>query len=943
MSAEEEDMANDTGIVVIPGVNDLPIFASLEAKKVHKETLEKGQEIEKIVNEIADMAERVKVMKEHFKNVQSEVEHTNALQGAKKAEIDTERHMRQLTSRALGRGQNESKTIQSDITFMKEQVNLVQSQIFKATERMDEFKMQMNWNQEELEQWALAAKQKEEDFLAIEKYKRADEQKIKELMLQLEQLNRELLAEKSKLDSEATETQAKQMELDRIAQEFKIAHNERQTLINRWQETIAEMKKRDKEINDLGERFAVAKSERTRKEGQYNLQRTRLASQQSENRDVEQRGETLSRIVLRKREEMMAGSAKLNEFRGELESLKNELTTGAESIVRKRSNNTHLAKVVEENRVQLERERQKYQVTRAKIDEAKSSNVKAEQMAKQAEEELAQREREYNQQIMRVKSLQEKVIKENQALYELRMEDGRLRSEISGARSMSRNLEGQLNQLDKEAARQQELLYNAEFQIQQIERKIARGMGERSDDEKVQLRKQIDHLEKELDESKERRKVLQQQNRRLQNELASLRTQKEDLGTRFTTLTESLGEKELENRMIEEEIRRENRDFEEITVSNDLLLLEVKRLRDLLSAKSDAVFSLENRKQQLLLSLEERKQEIAVQRDLLRAENKQLNDDRHRITLELRQRQANVDRLKSRYEAQNNPGGPDGSGEQHSQAYYVIKAAQKREELQRRGDQLDQDIRKCEKEIRALQITLEHLNIRNTAFRESFQKIDIKGEDAEVLVQLEERIKLSKDALFRKKKDVQRLTTDLEEDTRRLEQVTQQSEKIMKQKDHLDSAKQQVEDELLTQQSQLQELSDRMRKVQARHHQRFVDRGGDLSKFPNGTLEEKSVRAEVLRDVVQNVLYTLGQLSQEFPEVGDVLTSRLAEADLRLPTKPPSKSITRVSVSKNGPSRASGGSTLPIPPASSGGPPSVGGNSTGNGSFVQPRTFAVGL
>ena len=36
--------------------------------------------------------------------------------------------------------------------------------------------------------------------------------------------------------------------------------------------------------------------------------------------------------------------------------------------------------------------------------------------------------------------------------------------------------------------RQQELLYNAEFQIQQIERKVARGLGERSDEEKRQLR-----------------------------------------------------------------------------------------------------------------------------------------------------------------------------------------------------------------------------------------------------------------------------------------------------------------------------------------------------------------------------------------------------------------------------------------------------------------------
>jgi len=53
---------------------------------------------------------------------------------------------------------------------------------------MDQYKLEMNWNQEELEQWALASRQKEEDFLTLEKYKRADESKIKELTLHIEKL-----------------------------------------------------------------------------------------------------------------------------------------------------------------------------------------------------------------------------------------------------------------------------------------------------------------------------------------------------------------------------------------------------------------------------------------------------------------------------------------------------------------------------------------------------------------------------------------------------------------------------------------------------------------------------------------------------------------------------------------------------------------------------------
>ena len=55
---------------------------------------------------------------------------------------------------------------------------------------MDAFKLQMNWNQEEIEQWALAAKQKEEDTLALQKYSRADEVKIKEMNLNLEKLTK---------------------------------------------------------------------------------------------------------------------------------------------------------------------------------------------------------------------------------------------------------------------------------------------------------------------------------------------------------------------------------------------------------------------------------------------------------------------------------------------------------------------------------------------------------------------------------------------------------------------------------------------------------------------------------------------------------------------------------------------------------------------------------
>ena len=169
------------------------------------------------------MKERVKVMKEHFRNVEQELEHTNALNSAKSAEIKTEGHMRQLASRALGKSKHDSERLQTEVESVQEQINAIQNLIYKANEGLDEFKMQMNWNQEELEQWAVAARQKEDDNMAMQKYTRADEIKIKEYTFQLEQLTKEALKCKERLDNEITDTQAKQMELDRIAADFKTA------------------------------------------------------------------------------------------------------------------------------------------------------------------------------------------------------------------------------------------------------------------------------------------------------------------------------------------------------------------------------------------------------------------------------------------------------------------------------------------------------------------------------------------------------------------------------------------------------------------------------------------------------------------------------------------------------------------------------------------------
>ena len=136
--------------------------------------------------------------------------------------------------------------------------------------------------------------------MVLQKYTLADDFRIKE-NLEKEHLTGLLLKLKADLEGEVNDTQSKQVELDRLAIDFRDLHMERQNFINRWQETIEEMKKRDNTINELGEKYAAAKTERSKKENLLVVAQKRFEAQHKENVEVEHKSDLLSRLVSRKR------------------------------------------------------------------------------------------------------------------------------------------------------------------------------------------------------------------------------------------------------------------------------------------------------------------------------------------------------------------------------------------------------------------------------------------------------------------------------------------------------------------------------------------------------------------------------------------------------------------------------------------------------------------
>ena len=183
--------------------------------------------------------------------------------------------------------------------------------------------------------------------------------------------------------------------------------------------------------------------------------------------------------------------------------------------------------------------------------------------------------------------------------------------------------------------------------------------------------------------------------------------------------------------MTGQDLNKISKKKEQVLVQHDIMKLQIKKIKQTLSRATDVVYTLENKKNQMEMSMQEREKEIQVHKDILLAEFKAAEDERHKIAIELAQRMNKVQNLKIKYEAlvQKTHGGSNQSVAEHSQAYYVIKAAQEREELQRKGDELSAKIIRAQKQLKSLQCTLVSMKGVNIKIKEKGLRRGIAKQD----------------------------------------------------------------------------------------------------------------------------------------------------------------------------------------------------------------------
>ncbi|GBG72241.1 hypothetical protein CBR_g11171 [Chara braunii] len=469
--------------------------------------------------------------------------------------------------------------------------------------------------------------------------------------------------------------------------------------------------------------------------------------------------------------------------------------------------------------------------------------------------------------------LKETQFKRAQQLFQMQSEERDLAVEINGGQTQAKHLQAKINALDQDMVKQQEVLYAAEFQIQTLERKVSRASGERTDQEKRELQAKIATLQATLDEKNTEHGMLTRQVKKTLEDLGASRRLHDQESKEVGVLVSKVSELTLQSDTTIHAVKNAVREKEDKMVAHDLLKLDVRQLQDALRLQADEVYDLEKRKICLQLEMQKRKQDILINAELARAEFKAIVEDVHRAIIQKKERGMRIAKLQAKYDVLLGRMRKD-EGEEFSQAYYIIKAVQEREMLQREGDALDGKIRQAEKETRALEVSLAQLNEQNNLFRSSFRPVEnakLKEEQNQLRAMLDKAY----DQLKLERTEERLLIQELQRLDNRLDEMAKEEATIQCSVERLSEKLTAVERDALEQKEKKRRASTKVERLRRELQEK---------KGQDAKIIEHYLQLVELREVNKSILTELRVIIADNQEIAPEIERLLTEENLKLPS-----------------------------------------------------------
>uniref|UniRef100_A0A3P9HJZ4 Coiled-coil domain-containing protein 39 n=1 Tax=Oryzias latipes TaxID=8090 RepID=A0A3P9HJZ4_ORYLA len=748
-----------------------------------------------------------------------------ALLKANEKEIEFEQHLTALAERESGHLAQLAAKTEKELRSSKEKAEMIEVLkyviiwLFKSF-KLEKFRQQMQWDQQTMEAFLEESAQKEEDTMAMVKNSQQNKQKVKSLTLAIEKKRVELNENRKAYEKELTETTS--VALKTMRDTMQQVHLDNRQLIQKWENTVKQMKRQDIEMQQCALELAQANQEVREKNAAIADLNQLLQTLQNNNKETEKKMAVTNRRA-----------AKLQQELREEENICVKLQEQVSFLMCTECKLIH----VEIFLAPL------YGFMCCRVHTAEAYNAalreklaKVSQLAEQdrvAELEQILREGEKEVDVQQRFFMGELYLQKEQ-LKVLKGKEKESMVLISGAKVNMNTLQSQLGKLKTEMEEKDKLLT--------LKIKLARLQGDIPVDEKEMLKAKLAELTKDLEEKKEMDRMMSKEIlEKSEAQRREMLQKAEELGI----LCDG-NEKELKR----VSLRKQNTILEQ-----KMLQLEVNRKRELLHKKEDSVQSLEKRKLELQAAMKERDEEIKVFLNLIKKQLKNSEKEKHNI--ELNEKLMKIDQIKLRFEMLAlSIGAPEGEAER-VQAHCITKAALEKEELKQQKSSLDAEVEKMELETKALENTVKVFSHFNSHLRKSLLKVDESSPEYQEKLQLEEQLKATQKTIRFKKQQIQELQRDLEVFIRKCSQV--EKAKI----DHKQSIITKLKKEMASMQEKIERATKECSKLtkKIRSHK----------KTKAETFEEKDIRLVELKEVNKKVNRMLNEAMEDQSDLRGVL------------------------------------------------------------------------
>ncbi|XP_072219782.1 coiled-coil domain-containing protein 39 [Leuresthes tenuis] len=857
-----------------------------ENRALLQEIHEQEMELMQVNNRLETKRNKKKEMAEWLKDAKQELENSEALLKAKERDIELEKHLTALTERELGRLAQQTAKNENELRSSEERKDMIENKLFKAKQKLEEFRHQMNWDQQTMDVFLKESSQKDEDTMAVIKYAKQDEQKIKSLTVAIEKKTLEANEKRKAVDKELTETVSVQIALDKTAESLHQAHKETQQLIHQFENSIKQMKQQDVELQQCALQIAQGNQNIRERNATITEKKHLLDIMRNNNKESERKLTVANKKEAKLRQDLKEQENLCIRLQNELDGCKCSLDRTTSEVESLTTQISRMKKALLDNNDKLKEARAYNNALEEKLNFVTQTALSEEETAAQMDQILKDEEQAIKELGVQMRDLMGELSRHKDHLLAVETKERDYVSQVSRSKTTITCLERQLRRLEKNLIKQQRAMNKQDTEITMLKRKLAQLQGDIHSDEKQRLDTKAAELTKDLEEKKKTVKRLTSALKECEDNIRCLRKEMKTSEAQKRDLIDKVEELMLLCNTSEKEVKRFKLRKQDSMVEHKMIKLAVKRVRDLLYNKADSVLSLEKRKLELQRAMKEKEEEIEVYIKMVSQELKISEQERQKLSAGLNEKLTKVTMMRKHFEVMALSMAPPEGEEEKSQAYYITKAAQEKEELRRKGDNLDAKIRKMELETTALENTIQLFDTRSSAFRKSLSQVNKSGPEYQEHLKLQKQLRATEETLMYKKRQVQELQQDLQDMNNTLESLLQE--------------KQVEKDKIAHKQSLIGKLNKEMASLQEKIN-RAVKQCSTLTKdirsaknATTETFEELDIKLKELKEFNRSVDKMLSEAVEEDPDLGAVLESYFQQASISLPA-PPSTSSSRSS------------------------------------------------